>query len=144
MSIRKRAKITLSRKCAMAAGVLILSPASSALANCVAHCLLIQRGMDANTYGSSIAEWSESSGILHEDLGTVEAPLDSIDSACERAKENFLENPFISKKERVERYVRLHTLGINDHLDLVPASSWSADKVNARLIIKIEPPRCKL
>jgi len=23
-----------------------------------------------------------------------------------------LENPFISKKERVERYVRLHTLGI--------------------------------
>jgi hypothetical protein len=43
--------------------------------------------MDANAYGSSIAEWSESFGylILHEDLGTVEAPLDSIDSACERA-----------------------------------------------------------
>jgi hypothetical protein len=112
----------------MAAGVLILSPASSALANCVAHCLLIQRGMDANAQGSSIAEWSESSGIFHENLGTVEAPLDSIDSECERAKQNFLENPFISKKERVERYVRLHTLGINDHLDLVPASSWTADK----------------
>jgi len=60
------------------------------------------------------------------------------------SKINFLENPFISKKERVERYVRLHTLGINDHLDLVPASSWTVDKVNARLIIKIEPPRCKL
>jgi len=77
-------------------------------------------------------------------LARFEAPLDSIDSECERAKQNFLENPFISKKERVERYVRLHTLGINDHLDLVPASSWTVDKVNARLIIKIEPPRCKL
>jgi len=100
--------------------------------------------MEADAQGSLVAEWSQSSGILHEDLGTVEAPLDSIDSECERAKENFLENPFISKKERVERYVRLHTLGINDHLDLVPASSWTVDKVNARLIIKIEPPRCKL
>jgi hypothetical protein len=128
----------------MAAAILILSPASSALANCVAHCLLIQRGMEANAQGSSVAEWSKSSGVLHEDLGTVEAPLDSIDSECERAKQNFLENPFISKKERVERYVRLHTLGINDHLDLVSASSWTADKANSRLILKIEPPRCKL
>ena len=144
ISLRNGSKMTLLRKCTIAVGVLILSPPSSALANCVAHCLLIQRGMDANAEGSSIAEWSESSGIFHEDLDTVEAPLDSIDAECQRAKQNFLENPFISKKERVERYVRLHTLGINDHLDLVPASSWSADKVNARLIIKIEPPRCKL
>src|SRR5215471_13861450 len=89
MSIRKRSKITLSSKCAMAAGVLILSPASSTVANCVAHCLLIQRGMDADAQGSSIAEWSESSGIFHEDLGTVEAPLDSIDSECEKAKQTF-------------------------------------------------------
>jgi hypothetical protein len=95
----------------IAVGVLILSPPSSAFANCVAHCLLIQRGMDANAQGSSVAEWSQSSGIFHEDLGTVEAPLDSIDSECEKAKQNFLENPSISKKERVERYVRLHTLG---------------------------------
>jgi hypothetical protein len=127
----------------MAAGVLILSPPSSALANCVAHCLLIQRGMEANAQGSSVAEWSESSGILHEDLGTVEAPLDRIDSECEKAKQNFLENPSVSKKERVERYVRLHTLGINDHVDLIPASSWTADKGNPRLIVKIEPPHCK-
>ena len=32
----------------MAAAVLILSPASSALAGCFAHCLLIQRGMEAS------------------------------------------------------------------------------------------------
>ena len=127
----------------MAAGVLILSPPSSALANCVAHCLLIQRGMEANAQGSFVAEWSQSSGIFREDLGTVEAPLDSIDSECEKAKQNFLENPSVSKKERVERYVRLHTLGINDHVDLIPASSWTADKGNPRLIVKIEPPRCK-
>ena len=131
------------RKYTIAVGVLILSPPSSALANCVAHCLLIQRGMEANAQGSSVAEWSQSSGILHEDLGTVEAPLDSIDSECEKAKQNFLENPSISKKERVERYVRLHTLGINDHVDLVPASSWTADKAKPKLIVKIEPPRCK-
>jgi hypothetical protein len=93
--------------------------------------------------GSSVVEWSQSSGILHEDLGTVEAPLDSIDSECEKVKQNFLENPSISKKERVERYVRLHTLGINDHVDLVPASSWTADKAKPKLIVKIEPPRCK-
>ena len=99
--------------------------------------------MEANAQGSSVAEWSQSSGILHEDLGTVEAPLDSIDSECEKAKQNFLENPSISKKERVERYVRLHTLGINDHVDLVPASSWTADKAKPKLIVKIEPPRCK-
>ena len=144
ISFGKGSKITLSCKCAIAVGVLILSPPSSALANCVAHCLLIQRGMEANAQGSSVAEWSQSSGLLHEDLGTVEAPLDSIDSECERAKQNFLESPSISKKERVERYVRLHTLGINDHLDLVPASFWTADKANPRLIVKIEPPRCKL
>ena len=99
--------------------------------------------MEANAQGSSVAEWSKSSGVLHEDLGTVEAPLDSIDSECERAKQNFLENPFISKKERIERYVRLHTLGINNRVDLVPASSWSADKAKPNLIVKIEPPRCK-
>jgi hypothetical protein len=122
IGFRNGSKITLLRKCTIAVGV-ILSPPSSALANCVAHCLLLQRGMEANAQGSSVAEWSQSSGILHEDLGTVEAPLDSIDSECEKAKQNFLENPSISKKERVERYVRLHTLGINDHVDLVPASS---------------------
>ena len=127
----------------MAAGVLILLLPSSALANCVAHCLLIQRGMEANAQGSSVAEWSEGSGILREDLGTVEAPLDSIDSECEKAKQNFLENPSVSKKERVERYVRLHTLGINDHVDLIPASSWTADKGNPRLIVNIQPPLCK-
>lgn len=127
----------------MAAGVLILSPFSSALANCVAHCLLIQRGMEANSQGWSVAEWSESSGVLHEDLGTIEAPLDRIDSECEKAKQNFLENPSLSKQERVERFVRLHTLGINDHLDLVPASSWTANKANPKLIVKIEPPRCE-
>ena len=143
IGFRNRSKITLLRKCTLAVGVLILSPPSSALANCVAHCLLIQRGMEANAQGSSVAEWSQSSGILHEDLGTVEAPPDSIDSECEKAKQNFLENPSISKKERVERYVRLHTLGINDHVDLVPASSWTADKAKPKLIVKIEPPRCK-
>jgi len=140
---RNGSEITLLRRCTIAVGVLILSPPSSALANCVAHCLLIQRGMEANAQGSSVAEWSQSSGILHEDLGTVEAPLDSIDSECEKAKQNFLENPSISKKERVERYVRLHTLGINDRVDLVPASSWTADKAKPKLIVKIEPPRCK-
>jgi hypothetical protein len=140
---RNRSKITLLRKCTIAVGGLILSPPSSALANCVAHRLLIQRGMEADAQGSSAAEWSQSSGILHEDLGTVEAPLDSIDSEREKAKQNFLENPSISKKERVERYVRLHTLGINDHVDLVPASSWTADKAKPKLIVKIEPPRCK-
>ena len=143
ISLRNGSKMTLLRKCTIAVGVLILSPPSSALANCVAHCLLIQRGMEANAQGSSVAEWSQSSGLLHEDLGTVEAPLDSIDSACEQAKQNFLENPSISKKERIERYVRLHTLGINDHVDLVPASSWTADKAKPKLIVKIEPPRCK-
>ena len=143
IGFREVSKIILLRKCTMAAGVLILSLPSSALANCVAHCLLIQRGMEANAQGSSVAEWSESSGILREDLGTVEAPLDSIDSECEKTKQNFLESPSVSKKERVERYVRLHTLGINDHLNLVPASSWTADKANPKLIVKIEPPRCK-
>jgi hypothetical protein len=140
---RKGSKIALLRECTMAAGVLIFLPPSGAPANCVAHCLLIQRGMEANAQGSSVAEWSESSGILREDLGTVEAPLDSIDSECEKTKQNFLESPSVSKKERVERYVRLHTLGIDDHLDLVPASSWTADKTNPKLIVKIEPPRCK-
>jgi len=143
IGFRNRSKLTLLRKCTIAVGGLILSPPSSALANCAAHCLLIQRGMEADAQGSSAAEWSQSSGILHEDLGTVEAPLDSIDSECEKAKQNFLENPSISKKERVERYVRLHTLGINDHVDLVPASSCSADKAKPKLIVKIEPPRCK-
>ena len=60
--------------------------------------------MDANAYGSSIAEWSQSSGILHEDLGTVEAPLDSIDSECERAKENFFGEP-VYLKERAGRKI---------------------------------------
>ena len=57
----------------MAAAVLILSPVSSALAGCVAHCLLIQRGMEANSQGLFVPEWSESSGVLRENLGTVEA-----------------------------------------------------------------------
>ena len=143
ISFRKGSKITLLRKCTIALGVLILSPPSSALANCVAHCLLIQRGIEANAQGSSVAEWSQSSGIFHEDLGTVEAPLDNIDSECEKAKQNFLENPSISKNEQVARYVWLHTMGINDHVDLVPASSWTADKAKPKLIVKIEPPRCK-
>jgi hypothetical protein len=99
--------------------------------------------MEANAQGSFVAEWSQSSGIFREDLGTVEAPLDSIDSECEKARQNFLENPSIPKKERVERYLRLHTLGINDHVDLVPASSWTADKAKPKLIVKIEPPSCK-
>ena len=99
--------------------------------------------MEANSQGWSVAEWSESSGVLHEDLGTIEAPLDRIDSECEKAKQNFLENPSLSKQERVERFLRLHTLGINDHLDLVPASSWTANKANPKLIVKIEPPRCE-
>jgi hypothetical protein len=143
MGFRNESKIIVLLKCTIALGVLILSPTSSALANCVAHCLLIQRGMEANAQGSSVAEWSQSSGILHEDLGTVEAPLDSIDTECEKAKQNFLENPSISKKEQVERYVRLHTLGINDHVDLVAASSWTADKAKPKLIVKTEPPHCK-
>src|SRR5215469_1756568 len=98
IGFQKRPKITFVRKCTIAMGVLILSPPSSTLANCVAHCLLIQRGMDANAQGSSVAEWSQSSGILHEDLGTVEVPLDSIYSECEKAKQNFLESSSISKK----------------------------------------------
>jgi len=104
IGFQKSWKITLLRKCTIAVGVLILSPPSSALANCVAHCLLIQRGMDANARGSSVAEWSQSSGIFHEDLGTVEVPLDSIDSECEKAKQNFLENPSISKKGSKDTY----------------------------------------
>jgi len=99
--------------------------------------------MEADARGSSVAEWSQSAGILHEDLGTVTAPLDSIHSKCEKARESFLENSSISKKERIERYVRLHTLGINDFVDLVPGSSWTTDKANPKLIIKIEPPSCK-
>jgi hypothetical protein len=146
IGFRNGSQISLVRNPTMTAGValaLIMSSPSSALADCISHCLLIQRGMEADTQGSSVAEWSESSGILREDLGTVEAPLDSIDSECERAKQNFLESPSISKKERVDRFVRLHTLGINDHLDLVLASSWTADKANPKLIVKTEPPRCK-
>ena len=126
----------------MAAAVLILSPVSSALAGCVAHCLLIQRGMEANSQGLFVPEWSESSGVLRENLGTVEAQQDSIDSECERARRNFLEDPSISKQERAERFVRLHTLGISDHLDLVPASSWTVGRANSKLIVKIDPARC--
>ena len=126
----------------MAAAVLILSPVSSALAGCFAHCLIIQRGMEANSQGLFVPEWSESSGVLREDLGTVEAQQDGIDSECQRAKRNFLEDPSISKQERAERFVRLHTLGINDHLDLVPASSWTVDRANSKLIVKIDPPHC--
>ena len=98
--------------------------------------------MEANSQGLFVPEWSESSGVLREDLGTVEAQQDSIDSECEKAKQKFLEDPSISKQERVERFVRLHTLGPNDHLVLVPASSWTAAKRNSKLIVKIEPPRC--
>jgi len=135
-------KMTLLRTYRWAAEVLILSVPSSALANCFAHCLLIERGMEANSQGLFVPEWSESSGVLREDLGTVEAQQDSIDSECEKAKQKFLEDPSISKQERVERFVRLHTLGPNDHLVLVPASSWTAAKRNSKLIVKIEPPRC--
>ena len=142
LDFRQGPKMTLLRKCTIALGVLLLLPLSSALANCVAHCLLIQRGMEADAQGSLVAEWSQSSGILHEDLGTVEAPLDRIYSECEKARESFLENTSISKKERIERYLLLHTLGINDYVDLVLASSWTADKANPRLIIKIEPASC--
>ena len=106
-------------------------------------CLLIQRGTEVDAQGSLVTEWSQSSGIFREDLGTVEAPLDSIDSECEKTKQSFLENPSISKKERTERYLRLHTLGINDYVDLAPASSWIANKTNPKLTIKIEPPSCK-
>ena len=136
-------KITLLLKCTIAVGVLILSPPSSALADCVAHCLLIQRGTEANVQGSSVAEWSQSSGVFRLDLGTLEAPLDSIDSECEKAKQNFLENPSISENERVGRYVWLHTMGINEHVDVVPASSWTVDKAKPWLMVKIEPPSCK-
>jgi len=69
--------------------------------------------------------------------------VDSIYSECEKAKESFFESPSISKKERIERYLRLHTLGINDYVDVVPASSWTTDKANPKLIIKIEPPSFK-
>jgi hypothetical protein len=34
-------------------------------------------GMEADIQGSSVAEWSESSGILREDLGTVEVDPES-------------------------------------------------------------------
>src|SRR5215472_5595629 len=143
LDFRQGSSITILCKCTIILGVLLLLSSSSAFADCVAHCLLIQRGVEADAQGSSVAEWSQSSGILHEDLGTVEAPLDSIYSECEKARESFLENPSISKKERIERYLRLHTLGINDYVDLVPASSWTADKANPKLIIKIEPPSCE-
>jgi hypothetical protein len=99
--------------------------------------------MEANAQSSSVAEWSQSSGVLHKDLGTVEAPLDNIDAECENAKQNFLENPSFSKKQRAEIYVWLHTMGINDHVDLVPASSWTVDEAKPWLIVKIEPPRCQ-
>ena len=139
---RKGSKITSLGLCTVAAAVLILSLPSSVFADCLAHCLLIQRGMEANSQGLFVPEWSESSGVLREDLGTVEAQRDSIDSECERARQNFLEDPSISKRERVERFVRLHTLGINDHLDLVPASSWTVGRANSKLIVKIDPPHC--
>ena len=139
---RKGSKITPLGTCTVAAAVLILSPPSNGRADCFAHCLLIQRGMEANSQGVFVPEWSESSGVLREDLGTVGAQQDSIDSECQRAKRNFLEDPSISKQERAERFVRLHTLGINDHLDLVPASSWTVDRANSKLIVKIDPPHC--
>jgi hypothetical protein len=143
ISLRNGSKMTLLHKCTIAVGVLILPPPSSALASCVAHCLLIQRGMEANLQGAPVAEWSQSSGVFRLDLGTVEAPLNNIDSECEQAKQNFLENPSISENERVGRYVWLHTMGINEHVDLVPASSWTVDKAKPWLIVKIEPPSCK-
>jgi hypothetical protein len=99
--------------------------------------------MEANLQGASVAEWSQSSGVFRLDLGTVEAPLNNIDSECEKAKQNFLENPSISENEQVGRYVWLHTMGINEHVDLVPASSWTVDKAKPWLIVKIEPPSCK-
>jgi hypothetical protein len=80
--------------------VLILSTPSIALADCFAHCLLIQRGMEANSQGLFVPEWSQSSGVLREDLGTVEAQQESIDSECQKARQNFLEDPSISKQER--------------------------------------------
>jgi len=49
-------------------------------------CLLIQRGTEVDAQGSLVTEWSQSSGVFREDLGTVEAPLDSIDSECEKTK----------------------------------------------------------
>jgi hypothetical protein len=139
---RKGLKITSLGTCTVVTAVLILSFSSSVLANCFAHCLLIQRGMDANSQGLFISEWSESSGVLREDLGTVEAQQNSIDSECEKARQNFLEDPSISGQERAERFVRLHTLGINDHLDLVPASSWTVGRANSKLIVKFDPPHC--
>ena len=98
--------------------------------------------MEANSQGLFVPEWSESSGVLREDLGTVEAQQDSIDSECKRARQNFLEDPSISKQERAERFVRLHTLGISDRLELVPASSWTVGRANSKLIVKIDPPHC--
>jgi len=139
---RKASEITSFGPCTMVAAVLIMSLPSCVLADCFAHCLLIQRGMEANSQGLFVPEWSKSSGVLREDLGTVEAQRDSIDSECERARQNFLEDPSISKQERAERFVRLHTLGINDHLDLVPASSWTVGRTNPKLIVKIDPPHC--
>ena len=140
--LRFDSKMTLLRTYRWAAEVLILSVPSSALADCFAHCLLIQRGTEANSQGLFVPEWSQSSGVLREDLGTVEAQQDSIDSECVKARQNFLEDPSISKQERAERFVKLHTLGINDHLDLVPASSWTVGRANPKLIVKIDPPHC--
>ena len=82
---RNGSEITLLRRCTIAVGVLILHLLPARLQIAFAHCLLIQRGMEANAQGSSVAEWSQSSGILHEDLGTVEAPLDSFDHRQDRA-----------------------------------------------------------
>src|SRR5262245_49387579 len=45
LDLRQGSKMTLLRKCTIALGVLLLLPAFSASADCVAHCLLIQRGM---------------------------------------------------------------------------------------------------
>jgi hypothetical protein len=139
---RKRLKLISLATCTAAVALLIVSLPSGALADCVAHCLLVQRGMEANSLGLSIPEWSESSGVLREDLGTVEVQQKSIDSECEKVRKNCLEDPSISKQQRTERFVRLHTLGINDHLDLVPASSWTVGRANSNLVVKIDPPHC--
>jgi hypothetical protein len=98
--------------------------------------------MEANSQGLFVPGWSKISGVLREDLSTVKAQKDSIDSECEKARQNFLEDPSISNQERAERFIRLHTLGINDHLDLVPASSWTVGRGNSKLIVKIDPPHC--
>jgi len=142
IGFRKRSKIALLDACMVAAAILILPLPSRTFADCFAHCLLIQRGMEANAKGLFIPEWSASSGVLREDLGTVEAQRDSIDAECEKARQNFLEDSSIPRQERSERFVRLHTLGINDHLDLVPASSWTVGRANSELIVKIDPPHC--